>query len=112
MQTTNGQVTIPTGGVGSSCHGAGQSSPGWLNGWRGPVVWVAAATAAVALALSQHWIAVADLLPLLVVLPCAVMMLSCMKGMNRGQQTNTAQTSPQNAVPTLPTSESVSDRAS
>jgi hypothetical protein len=110
METTNGQVTIPAGGVGSSCQGAGQSSPGWLNGWRGPVVWVA--TAAVALALSQHWVAVADLLPLLVVLPCAVMMLSCMKGMNRGQQTNTAQTSPQNVVPTLPTSESVSDRAS
>jgi DUF2933 family protein len=112
MEATNGQVTIPAGGVGSSCQGAGQSSPGWLAGWRGLVVWVAAATAAVALALSQHWVAVADLLPLLVVLPCAVMMLSCMKGMNRGQQTNTAQTSPQNVVPTLPTSESVSDRAS
>ena len=105
METTNGQVTIPAGGVGSSCHGAGQSSPGWLNGWRGPVVWVAAATAAVALALSQHWVAVADLLPLLVVLPCAVMMLSCMKGMNRGQQADTAQTSLQNGAPTLPASE-------
>jgi hypothetical protein len=106
METTNGQVTIPAGGVGSSCHA------GWLNGRRGLVVGVAAATAAVALALSRHWVAVADLLPLAVVLPCAVMMLSCMKGMNCGQQTNTAQTSPQTGVPTLPTSESVSDRAS
>jgi hypothetical protein len=66
---------------------------------------VAVAAAAIALALSQHWLAIADLVPLLVVLPCAVMMFTCMKGMNRGQQADTAQTSLQNGAPTLPTSE-------
>jgi hypothetical protein len=66
---------------------------------------VAAAAAAIALALSQHWLAVTDLVPLLVVLPCAVMMFTCMKGMNSGQQTDTAQASLQNEAPSLPTSE-------
>ena len=95
MGTTNGQVTIPAAD-GSSCHGSGQGLPGWLSGRRGLVVGVAAATAAIALALSQDWLAVADLVPLLVVLPCAVMMFTCMKGMNHGQQVDTAQTSLQN----------------
>jgi hypothetical protein len=43
--------------------------------------------AALALALNQHWLTVADLPLLLFLLPCAVMMLHCMKGMNHGQQT-------------------------
>jgi hypothetical protein len=55
--------------------------------------------------LSQHWLAIADLLPLLAVLPCAVMMLHCMQGMKRGPQTDTAQASLQNEAPGLPTSE-------
>ena len=66
---------------------------------------VAAAAAAIALALSQHWLAIADLVPLLAVLPCAVMMFHCMKGMNRGQQTDTPQASLPNEAPSLPTSE-------
>jgi hypothetical protein len=98
---TNDQVTTPTAG-GSSCHGAGQDSPGWLSGRRGLVVGVAVAAAAIALELSQHWLSVAELVPLLVVLPCAVMMFTCMKGMNRGQQADTAQTSLQNGAATLP----------
>jgi len=104
METTNGQVTTATAG-GSSCHDAGQGSPGWLTGRRGLVVGVAVAAVAVALALSQHWLAIANLVPLLVVLPCAVMMFTCMKGTNRGQQTDTAQASLQNEAPSLPTSE-------
>ena len=101
METTNGQVTTAAAG-GSSCHDAGQGSPGWLTGRRGLVVGVAVAGAAISLALSQYWLAVADLVPLLVVLPCAAMMFHCVKGMNRGQQTDTAQASPQNEGPTLP----------
>ena len=58
-----------------------------------------------ALALSQHWLAIADLVPLLAVLPCAVMMFHCMKGMNHGQQTDTVQASLQNEASSLPTSE-------
>ena len=66
---------------------------------------MAVAAAAIALALSQHWLAIADLVPLLAVLPCAVMMFHCVKGMNRGQQTGTAQAPLQNEAVTLPTSE-------
>jgi len=36
--------------------------------------------AGAALALSQHWLTVVDLVPLLFVVPCAVMMFMCMKG--------------------------------
>jgi hypothetical protein len=44
--------------------------------------------------LSQHWLTVADLVPLLYVLPCAVMMFMCMKGsMNNGQQTDSTEAS-------------------
>ena len=104
MGTTNRQLTTPAAG-GSFCHGAGQASPGWLSGRRSFVVGVAAAAAAIALALSQHWLAIADLVPLLAVLPCAVMMFHCMKGMNRGQQTDTAEASLQTEAASLPTSE-------
>jgi hypothetical protein len=47
--------------------------------------------AALALALNQHWLTVADLPLLLFLLPCALMMVMCMKGMNNGQQTAGAQ---------------------
>jgi len=97
-------MTTPAAG-GSFCHGAGQASPGWLSGRRSFVVGVAAAAAAIALALSQHWLAIADLVPRLAVLPCAVMMFHCMKGMNHGQQTDTVQASLQNEASSLPTSE-------
>jgi hypothetical protein len=50
---------------------------------------VAVATAA--LAADHHWLAIADLVPLLFVLPCAVMMIKCMKGTNREPQTGTTQ---------------------
>ncbi len=104
MGTTNRQLTTPAAG-GSSSHGAGQASPGWLSGRRDLVVVVAAAAAAIALVLSQHWLTIADLVPLLAVLPCAVMMFHCMKGMNRGQQTDTAEASLQTEAASLPTSE-------
>jgi hypothetical protein len=104
MGTANGQMTTPAAS-GSSCHGAAQGSPGWLRGRRGLVLGAAVGAAAIALALSQHWPAIADLAPLLAVLPCAVMMFHCMKGMNRGQQTDTAQASLQNEAPSPPISE-------
>ena len=106
MGTANRQMTTP------AARGTGQASPGWLSG-RGKLVGVAAAAAAIALALSQHWLAIADLVPLLAVLPCAVMMFHCVKGMNRGQQTDTAQASLRNEAPSLPTSEAkATDRVS
>ena len=88
-----------------AARGTGQASPGWLSGRGRLVVAVAAAAAAIALALSQHWLAIADLVPLLAVLPCALMMFHCVKGMNRGQQTDTAEASLQTEAASLPTSE-------
>jgi hypothetical protein len=99
MGTTNGQMPTPDAG------GAGQGSPGWLSGWRGLVVGMAAAAAAITMALSQRWLAIGDLVALLAVLPCAVMMFHCMQSMNRGQQIDTAQDALQNEAPSLPTSE-------
>ena len=40
----------------------------------------AVAVAVVALALSQNWLSVANLVPLLFVLPCVAMMFMCAKG--------------------------------
>jgi hypothetical protein len=104
MGTTNGQMPTPDAG-GSSCHGARRGSPGWFSGRRGLVVGMAAAAAAIPMASSQHWLAIADLVPFLAVLPCAVMMLHCMQSMNRGQQTDTAQALLQTEAPSLPISE-------
>jgi hypothetical protein len=73
METKDVQMTTP-------------AVPGWFDGRRGLVIALAVAAAAVAIAAGQHWLAVADLVPLLFVLPCAVMMFTCMKGMNRGEQ--------------------------
>jgi len=50
-----------------------------------------AIVAGTALALSQHWLIVAELTPLLFALPCVVMMFMCMKGMNHGRQTGVVQ---------------------
>jgi hypothetical protein len=103
MVTTNGHVSAP-GADSSSGYNVVQGSPGWFSGRRGLVVGAAIAAATAALALGQHWLAVADLVPLLFVLPCAVMMFHCMKGMKRETQTDGAQTSLQNAS-NLPASE-------
>jgi hypothetical protein len=103
MVTTNSHVSAPAADI-SSGYSVVQGSPGWLSGRRGLVVGAAIAAATIALALGQQWLAVADLVPLLFVLPCAVMMFHCVKGMKREAQTDGAQTSLQNASE-LPASE-------
>jgi hypothetical protein len=45
---------------------------------------VGAVIVGVAVALNQHWVALAALAPLLFVLPGAVMLIVCMKGMGHG----------------------------
>ena len=87
METANAQLTAPT-------------AHRWLSGQRGLVTALALAAAAVAIAASQHWLAIADLVPLLFVLPCAVMMLKCMKGTNRGPQTGTTEAAAPSDAPT------------
>src|SRR5260370_27380446 len=99
METTNHLVTTPATTGSSSCHGDARDSGGWLSHWRGLVFGGGAIVAALALALNQHWLTVADLPLLLFLLPCAVMMLHCMKGMNHGQQTAGAQAAPDTDKP-------------
>jgi hypothetical protein len=82
MRTANGLVTTP-------------AAPGWLSKPRGFVIAVAVASAG-AIAVGQHWLALADLVPLLLVLPCAAMMLKCMK---RSPQPDTTQASAQGDTP-------------
>ena len=71
----------------------------WLMRRRGLVIAAAMLAAAAALAVGQHWLALVDLLPLLYILPCAVMMAVCMKGMGHGEQTDTAQVPARNDTP-------------
>jgi hypothetical protein len=99
MATTNTQVTIPAASN-STCHGAGQGAHGWLGGRRSLIIAAVVATAATALALGQHWLAVANLVPLLFILPCAAMMFMCMKG-NHGQQANVPPASTPGGTPTI-----------
>jgi len=99
METTNTLVTTHSAG-GSSCHSTGQGTRGWLGGQRGLVIAAVVAAEAAALALGQHWLAAADLVPLLFVLPCAAMMFMCMKG-NHGQQTSAPPASTQGGTPTI-----------
>jgi hypothetical protein len=100
MEKTNHLVTTPTTTECSSSHGGARGSGGRLSRWRGLVFGGGAVVAALALALNQHWLTVADLPPLLFLLPCALMMLHCMKGMNHGQQASGAQASTNTDKPT------------
>jgi hypothetical protein len=90
METTNHLIKPPATGGSSSCHSASQGSGSWLRRRRGLVFGGGAIVAGTALALSQHWLTIAELTPLLFLLPCAAIMFMCMKGMNHDQQTSAA----------------------
>jgi hypothetical protein len=62
---------------------------GWIGRRRGLIFGGGAVVVLVALALSQQWFTLAGLLPLLFVLPCALMMFMCMNH----HQTGGSQTS-------------------
>jgi len=91
METTHGLVAAAATDANAPCHQVGQGSRGWLSHRRGLVAGGALTAAAIALALSQRWVAIADLVPLAYVLPCAAMMFMCMRGMRPGQQTDPGQ---------------------
>jgi hypothetical protein len=74
-------------------HGSGSPTQSWLANRRGWVVLGSAAVAGTGLALGEGWVTVAGLAPVLYTLPCAAMMMFCMKGMSRGMQTTQGQTS-------------------
>lgn len=86
METTNHLITTPASPTSSSCHGTSRDSVSWLGRWRGVAIGGGAIVTGIALALNQHWVLAVQLIPLLYVLPCALMMLMCMKGMNHGQR--------------------------
>ena len=93
METTNDLVATRATAGSCSCHGVSRGSGGWLGRRRGLIFGGGAIVVVVALALGQHWLSIAALPLLLFLVPCAVMMLMCMKGMNHGQQTGEAQAS-------------------
>jgi len=95
MNTTSDRAVAPANDSFSRYVVRG-GSPSWLRRWYGLVVAGAVAAGVVAFALDKHWLAIADLAQLLFILPCAVMMFICMKGMNRGQQNDSAQASDRN----------------
>jgi hypothetical protein len=69
------------------CHSSASLLPGWLSKRRGWLILGGAAVAGTGVALGEGWVTIAGLTPILYSLPCAVMMLFCMKGMSRGMQT-------------------------
>lgn len=82
-------------------HGSGspsQSGLAWLGKYRGWVWLGSAAIAGTGLALGEGWVTFAGLAPLLYSLPCAAMMVFCMKGMSSGMQ----KTQDQNPAPPPP----------
>lgn len=82
-------------------RGSGSPLPSWLTKRKG---WVAGGLIAVTgtgVALGEGWVTVAGLAPLLYTLPCAVMMMFCMRGMmSQGQNSAPQQTS--SPVPPAP----------
>lgn len=91
METTNYPPTAPATTRDSSCHGGGQTPGGWFSRQRTLILAGGVIVAVIVLALNQHWIAAATLTPLLYVLPCALIMFMCMKGMHHDQQTGATQ---------------------
>jgi hypothetical protein len=88
METKN-HLTNPSATTGNaSCHGSSQGSGRWFGRRRGLVLSAGAVIIGVAVALNQHWVALAALAPLLFALPCAVMLIVCMKGMAHGPNDN------------------------
>lgn len=88
METTNRAIAVLTIRPNNPEHSRNLRQ--WLSSRRGLVIVGASAAAAIALALSQQWLSARDLLPLLYLLPCAVMMARCAKGMSQGDREGSA----------------------
>lgn len=94
------------------CAGSGSSSLGLMGRYRGWVLLGGTAVAGTGLALGEGWVTVAGLTPLLYSLPCAVMMIFCMRGMSHGTQgaqnqaqNQTSSSAPPTAADAQPTTE-------
>ena len=80
METTNRAIAVVTEWRNNPDRR--QNLRKWFMSWRGFAI-AGAAAAAIVLALSQQWLSGRDLLPLVYLLPCAVMMAMCAKGMSQ-----------------------------
>ena len=105
-------AAAPQGASCGMCQGSGSSSAGWLGRYRGWILLGGAAVAGTGLALGEGWVTVAGLTPLLYSLPCAVMMIFCMRGMSHGTQAaqnqaqnQTSSSAPPTAADAQPTTE-------
>lgn len=85
--TTTGTLTTVGAIAGASPDAATRRPAFWARRHRKVLIAGAIATAVVALAVSQDWIAAANLPSLLLALPCTLMMLICMSGMHGGRRT-------------------------
>jgi hypothetical protein len=91
MAMTYGQVSNAAAVDRCSRQRTGRGALGWVGRRYGLMIIGGAVIAIiVALALRQHWVAAADLLPLLFTLPCAAMMAMRMRSMTAGRQTDLA----------------------
>jgi hypothetical protein len=99
MDIANRPAAAPAEG-GSSCHAATQGSSSRRLRSRGLVIAAALAAGAVALAVWQRWLTLAELAPLLFTLPCAVMMFMCMKGMRHESSDATQAPASRKTTPT------------
>ena len=84
MASPNQLMTTAASTEPSSPAGGSHDFGGWLRRRRGVIFAGGAGVAIAALAWGQQWLAVAQLTPLLFLLPCALMMFMCMK--NHGQR--------------------------
>jgi hypothetical protein len=89
MAMTNSRTTPPEPTRNLTCHGKSQGLSDRVSGRHILVVVGAAAAITGALALHQHWLVFADVVPFLYVLPCLAMMLMCNRRMNRGKESAT-----------------------
>jgi hypothetical protein len=99
MEMKNQLIATSAAAGSSSCHSASPGSGSWPTRRRGWVFGGAIIVIGTAVALSQHWLTVAALIPVLFVLPCAVMMFMCMKGMSHGQDKSAVQSSASTKTP-------------
>lgn len=84
METSQSLIPLTTR-KSAVTHGSVQALWAWLGSRQGLIV-TALVLAIPAIVLGWHWLGAAAMIQLLFILPCAGMMLMCMKGMGHGQQ--------------------------
>lgn len=71
-----------------SCHGAEPARSGKRRNGLLLIAGVAIVAIALGVGIDRQWLSLGALTPLLLTLPCALMMLMCMRGMNRSADAN------------------------